>query len=98
MSKRSSRSSYTKSQLASDLAAAADIPKSKVSDMLAVLQDIAAKQLKSAGVFTIPGIAKLTVKHKKATPAREGRRPGTSEMMTYKAKPARKVVRIRALK
>lgn len=96
--KRSSRSSYTKSQLASDLATKADVPKSKVSEILAALQDIAVKQLKSAGVFTIPGIAKLTVKHKGATPQKQGINPFTKEPMTIKAKGARRVVRIRALK
>ena len=93
-----SKSSYSKSQLASDLAAKADVAKSKVSDILAHLQTIAASQLKSAGVFTIPGIVKLTVKHKKATPARQGRNPFTGAEMTIKAKPARRVVRVRALK
>lgn len=66
--------------------------------MLAALQVIAAKQLKSAGSFTVPGVVKLVKKHKAATPAREGKSPFTGEKMMFKAKPARSVVRARALK
>jgi nucleoid DNA-binding protein len=50
-----------------------------------------------AGVFKVPGLMRITVKRKPATPAREGINPFTKEPTTFKAKPARNVVRIRPL-
>ena len=95
-SKRKSKSSYTKSQLASDLADSTGVPKGKVSEILSLLQDIAVKQLKSSGSFTVPGLVKMVVKTKKATPA--GTRTMFGREMRISAKPARKVVRGRILK
>ncbi len=50
------------------------------------------------GVFTLPGLLKIMVVKKPARPAREGINPFTGEKTTFKARPARKVVKIRALK
>lgn len=50
------------------------------------------------GEFTLPGIAKFRVINKPATKARQGVNPFTGEPMTFAAKPARNVVKIRALK
>ena len=52
----------------------------------------------AAGVFTLPGILKCYILHKPATKAHKGINPFTKEEMTFKAKPARNVVRIRPLK
>jgi nucleoid DNA-binding protein len=51
-----------------------------------------------AGVFKVPGLMRITVQRKPATKAREGINPFTKEPMTFKAKPARNVVRVRPLK
>ena len=51
-----------------------------------------------AGQFTLPGLAKVTTKHKKATKARKGINPFTGEETTFKAKPACNVVKVRPLK
>jgi DNA-binding protein HU-beta len=96
MSKR--KATYSKSQLASDLATKTGITKAQASELLGHLQSIATAQLKSAGVFTVPNIVKLTLKHKPATAARKGRNPFTGEEITIKAKPARRVPRARVLK
>lgn len=97
MSKR--KSTYSKSQLTADLAAkTGDISKSKVSELLGHLHDIAVSQLKSTGSFTVPNIVKLTLKHKPATPARKGRNPFTGAEIMIKAKPSRRVPRARVLK
>ena len=53
---------------------------------------------KGPGVFALPGLLKIQVQVKKATPAKEGINPRTGEKITIKAKPARKVVKVRALK
>ena len=52
---------------------------------------------KGPGVFMIPGLMKVRVLTKPATKARKGTNPFTGEAMTFKAKPARNVVRIRPL-
>ena len=50
------------------------------------------------GEFTIPALMKLSVKHKPATKARKGTNPFTGEEMMFKAKPAKRVVKVRPLK
>ena len=52
----------------------------------------------SAGEFTVPGLMKLIVKSKPAKKARKGINPFTGEEMTFKAKPAQRVVKVRTLK
>merc|ERR1719181_1867278 len=54
--------------------------------------------LKKDGKFALPGFAKFTVKKKAATKEREGINPFTKEPCTFKAKPACKTVRARAIK
>jgi nucleoid DNA-binding protein len=49
-------------------------------------------------VFLVPGFAKFVVIKKPATKARKGTNPFTGEPMTFKAKPARKIVRARPVK
>jgi len=53
---------------------------------------------KGSGVFAVPGLMKITVIQKPATKARKGINPFTKEEVMFKAKPARKVVKVRALK
>jgi nucleoid DNA-binding protein len=50
------------------------------------------------GKFTMPGLLKITVVKKPAKPARKGVNPFTGEEVTFKAKPAHKAVKIKALK
>jgi nucleoid DNA-binding protein len=69
----------------------------KVFDELAGLIDNIGK--KGPGVFAVPGLMKITVIRKDAT--KETTRPNPfkpGEMMKVAAKPARRVVKIRALK
>jgi nucleoid DNA-binding protein len=51
-----------------------------------------------AGVASIPGLLRITVKRKPATPARMGINPFTKEQVMFKAKPARNVVKVRPLR
>lgn len=48
--------------------------------------------------FTLPGLVKMNVVKKPAVKARKGINPFTGEEMMFKAKPATKVVKVRALK
>ena len=50
------------------------------------------------GYFTVPGLMKIKVVRKPATKARKGINPFTKEEMMFKAKPARNVVKVLALK
>jgi len=50
------------------------------------------------GKFVMPGLLKINVVKKAARPARKGVNPFTGEEVMFKAKPAHKVVKIKALK
>lgn len=88
----------TKSQLSSELAARTGLTKAQINDVLAAQSDLVGAELSAGRPVALPGLVKITLHHKAATPARMGRRPGTNEQMMFKAKPARNVVRVRPLK
>lgn len=50
------------------------------------------------GQIVVPGLLKITSVTKPATKARKGRNPFTGEEMMIKAKPSRKVIKVKALK
>lgn len=91
---------FNKSQIASAIADITCVNKKNVVSMLDALFEIMAAHLKRNGVgeFTLPGIAKFRAVNKPAIKAREGVNPFTGKPMTFAAKPARNVVKIRALK
>ena len=70
-------------------------------DVNAVFENLAAiikRDLKKHGVYTVPGLMKVKVIKKPATKARKGINPFTGEPTVFKAKPARKVVKVLPLK
>jgi len=91
-------SAPTKSQIVATIADQTELTKKQVAAVFDALNGVIKKSLKNAGVFTMPGIAKMRVVKKPATKAREGVNPFTGAKMTIKAKPASKKVRVRALK
>lgn len=50
------------------------------------------------GGFALPGLVKITVVHKPATPKRKGINPFTKQEQIFAAKPARKVIKVRPFK
>ena len=89
----------SKTQLIEKLVAGSDgLTKRTVRDLLQSLTDIAHKELKKTGTFVVPGLAKLVVVKKPATKARKGINPFTKEPTVFKAKPARKTIKIRPVK
>lgn len=88
----------TKSQIIEKLSAETEVSKKDVKGVLESLATLGYKELKKAGVFLVPGFAKFVVIKKPATKARKGTNPFTGEPMTFKAKPARKIVRARPVK
>jgi DNA-binding protein HU-beta len=88
----------TKSQLIEKISAETEVAKKDVKGVLETLATVGYKELKKTGVFLVPGFAKFVVVKKPATKARQGTNPFTGEAMTFKAKPARKIVRARPVK
>ena len=82
----------TKAQLVTELSEKLDISKKDVSVYLDALTTIAYKETKKKGSFTLPGLGKLVLVHRKA---RMGRNPATGETIKIKAK---KVVKFRVAK
>ena len=89
-----------KSQFVSALAEKSGLDKKQATSALDTLNTMVAQQLgkQGPGEVLIPGLLKLSVVEKPATPKHEGINPFTKEPMTYKAKPARKVIKVRTLK
>ena len=89
-----------KSQVYGELAERLDISKKQVGSIFDELGGMIKKDLgkRGPGTFTVPGLMKIKVVRKPATKARKGINPFTGEEMMFKAKPARNVVKVLALK
>jgi len=101
MAKSSAISSpMSKSQLLSEVAASTGLSRKQAAQVLEELTGLIKKHIgkKGPGSFTLPGLFKITTVKKKAVSARKGINPFTGEETTFKAKPARIVIKIRALK
>jgi nucleoid DNA-binding protein len=89
----------TKSEIYTSLAQDVGLTRRQVAAVFDGLGGLIKKDLsRGPGVFTVPGLMKITVQKKPATKARKGINPFTGEEMIFKAKPARKVVKVRPLK
>jgi DNA-binding protein HU-beta len=88
----------TKSGVLNAISSATGLPRQQVGKVVGALAALAAAELARRGTFTLPGMAKMKVVKKPATKARQGINPFTKEPTMFKAKPARKLVKIRALK
>ncbi len=80
----------TKSQIVNQLADKSDVTKKIMSEILDNLAALAYKEAKNS--FTVPGLGKLVLSHRKA---RTGRNPQTGEPIAI---PAKKVVKFRVAK
>ena len=90
----------TKSEILSKVAEATQLSRKQVASVIDALtaQIKAAVSKKGPGVFALSGLIKIVVINKPATPARKGINPFTKQEQMFKAKPARRVVKIRAFK
>jgi len=90
----------SKSQIVSGVADATGLTKKQVGSVFEAMAAQIKKSLsnRGPGVYTVPGLMKLVVVRKPATPARKGINPFTGQETMFKAKPARNVVKIRPLK
>jgi nucleoid DNA-binding protein len=87
----------TKSQIFNTIADATEMSRKEITSVLGALESMIVADLKKGTAVKLMGM-KLTVKKKPATKARKGTNPFTGEQMMFKAKPASKAVKVRALK
>jgi DNA-binding protein HU-beta len=88
----------TKSEIVAQICKDTKLSRKQVVGVFDSLNGVIRKSLRGAGLFTMPGLLKMKVVKKPATPAREGINPFTKQPTTFKAKPASKKVRVLPLK
>ncbi len=90
----------TKSEVFGSLAESNEMTRKQVGLLFDDLAGMIKKDLgrNGPGYFTVPGLMKIKVVRKPATKARKGTNPFTGEEMMFKAKPARNVVKVLALR
>jgi len=88
-----------KTQFVNTVAEKSGLTKKQAKAALDSINAIVRRELgkNGPGEFVLPGLLKLSVVNKPATREHEGINPFTKEPMTYKAKAARKVVKVRPL-
>ena len=85
----------SKTELVQAIADDVELSKKDVKAVLESLAMVGYKEMKKAGEFMLPGFAKFVVVKKPATKERKGINPFTKEPTVFKAKPARKVLKVR---
>ncbi len=100
MAKATSIKPPSKTEIYASIAETTGLSKRDVGAVFDALNDQIKKALSRGGPksFAMPGLCKVVVTHKPATKERRGINPFTKEETTFKAKPARNVVKIRPLK
>ena len=81
----------TKGAIADALATSCELKKSVVTKFLGSLAGVGTVEVKKAGVFTIPGLARIKTRRKPATKA--AKRMMFGQEVVVKAKPAKTVVK-----
>lgn len=91
---------FTKSEILSTIAEATGLAQRQIGTVIEALHNVIERHVKKGGPgnFVLPGLLKVQVVHKPAVKARKGVNPFTGEEMMFKAKPARNVVKVKALK
>lgn len=90
----------SKSEILVRIAQTTELSRKQVAGVLSALTDLieAGVYRKGPGTFVVPGLLKITVVEKPATPEHQGINPFTKLEQVFKAKPARRVIKVRALK
>jgi nucleoid DNA-binding protein len=95
---KSGAKARTKSEVFAGLAECGGLTRKQIACVFEGLADMLKKDLNKGGLFTVPGLMKVKCVKKPATKARKGINPFTGQEIMIKAKPARKVVKVVALK
>lgn len=100
MAQKKADKPMSKSEVVSGIAEATGLTKKQVNSVFEAMTGQIKKSLsnRGPGAYTVPGLMKLVVVRKPAVKAHKGINPFTGEETMFKAKPARNVVKIRALK
>lgn len=100
MSKKNTKkaNAITKSELLTTLSEATELSKSQLNTVFEALEGIIEKAVKQERPITIPNLCKIYVHKRKASHAREMKSPATGEIIVVPAKPAHKVVKVKAIK
>jgi nucleoid DNA-binding protein len=90
----------TKSEILVSIAESTELSRKQVASVLDALAGLIKNAVgkKGPGLFAVPGLMKITVIQKPATKAHKGINPFTKQEQMFKAKPARKVIKVRPLK
>ena len=89
----------SKSEILNVISEQTELSRKQVASVFDSLGQVLAADLgKGCGMTNVPGLMKVVVVRKPATKARKGINPFTKQEQMFKAKPARNVVKIRALK
>ncbi|MEE9332854.1 MAG: HU family DNA-binding protein [Granulosicoccaceae bacterium] len=90
----------TKSEIMTTISEKTELSRKEVAGVFDALAEVIQDNLKprGPGMFSVPGLMKIRVIKKPATKARKGINPFTGEEAIFKAKPARKVVKVLPLK
>ena len=89
-----------KTQILDTVAERAGLSRKQVASVLDSLTEVIEAHVKknAVGEFVLPGLLKISTVRKPAVKARKGINPFTKEEVTFKAKPASTVVKVRPLK
>ena len=100
MAAEGAKKAMTKTQVLTHLSEATGLSKKEVTGFFDEVSKLIASNLAESGpgAISLPGLVKLRVVRKPATPEREGINPFTKEPTTFAAKPARNVVKATPLK
>ena len=100
MATKTASKSRTKSEIVGGISDQTGLTRKEVASVFEAMSGLIKKDIgkRGPGVFTVPGLMKITTVHKPATKARKGINPFTGEETMFKAKPARTVVKVRPLK
>src|SRR3954451_5813341 len=90
----------TKGEILTAAAEAAGVSRKQAAAVMESISEQIKKNVgkKGPGIFTVPGLMKITVINKPATKTRKGINPFTKQEQMFAAKPARRVVKVRPLK
>ncbi len=96
----SNAKAVSKSEILGSISETVGVPRKQVAAVFEALTGIIEKNVgkKGPGLFVFPGLMKIVVIQKPAVKARKGINPFTKMEQMFKAKPARKVIKVRPLK
>jgi len=98
--KPNTEKSLSKAEIIAALCESTGLNKPQIVSVFDSLHALIGKNIgpSGPGIITLPNLLKIKVVRKAATPARTGVNPFTKQEVTFKAKPARNVVKLQALK